>query len=500
MKPLVAVASVTIIADGATLPPTRIKALSAVRVEHGLSEPAQCELTFVDGECPLAIGTAMELTVTGQTATLFAGEVTAIQHHYEPMRGRVIRVRAYDRLHRLRKISRVRTHVRCTLADIAGALATDVGLGFAGETGPLWTHLVQHQRHDFDFLADLCERCGLFFTARDGIMRLITLAGDGEAIELALGDTLLEAEIDCNGDGACRSVETFGWNPRRAQAHRGSADQARSGRDVGVEAGPDQFGLEGKLTRPDAVVENDAQAEALAQAALDRRVAAEIVFSGVAEGDTRLIPGCRIETRGMTPEHCGRYVLTAVVHTINAERGFLTQIHSGPPPLRARPALPIAALGTVTRIDDPENLGRVQVALPGYGGIETDWLEVLAAGAGAGKGLVATPDHDDQVLVLFPNGDPAHGIAIGGLYGVGGMHDDGIDGGAVKRFSFQTPGGQRVLLDDAGNRVRIQNKRGSYVELAPNQVTVHANDADLRLEAPGRTVSVRGANIDFAKA
>ena len=44
-------------------------------------------------------------------------------------------------------------------------------------------------------------------------------------------------------------------------------------------------------------------------------------------------------------------------------------------------------------------------------------MEVLSVGAGSGKGLVACPDVDDQVLVLLLHGDPAQGIVLGGLYG-----------------------------------------------------------------------------------
>src|SRR5262245_15464383 len=96
MKPLTASVTVTICADGETLAADAVRALTAVRVEHALGDPAQCELTFVDGGCPLAIGMAITLTVAGHPGTLFAGEVTAIEHVYEPMRGRITRARAYD--------------------------------------------------------------------------------------------------------------------------------------------------------------------------------------------------------------------------------------------------------------------------------------------------------------------------------------------------------------------------------------------------------------------
>ena len=67
----------------------------------------------------------------------------------------------------------------------------------------------------------------------------------------------------------------------------------------------------------------------------------------------------------------------------------------------------MAVPGVVKSVDDPDQLGRVQVTLPTLGDIESAWMEVLSVGAGSGKGLVALPDVDDSVLVLLIHGDPA---------------------------------------------------------------------------------------------
>jgi hypothetical protein len=45
-------------------------------------------------------------------------------------------------------------------------------------------------------------------------------------------------------------------------------------------------------------------------------------------------------------------------------------------------------------------------------------------------------------------------------------------------------------------RARIADSHGSYVQLTSEQVRVHAN-TDLELEAPGKTVTIRGAKVDF---
>jgi phage baseplate assembly protein gpV len=158
-----------------------------------------------------------------------------------------------------------------------------------------------------------------------------------------------------------------------------------------------------------------------------------------------------------------------------------------------------AALGVVSRVDDPERLGRIRVTLPGYSDVESEWLHVLSPGAGKDKGLMALPDVDDRVLVLFPGETMGPGVVLGGLYGMAGPPDSGVEGGSVRRYTLRLPGGQYLRLDDQGQNIRLENSAGSYVELAPDKVVLHAA-TDMDIEAPGRTVRVRAERIDFERA
>jgi uncharacterized protein involved in type VI secretion and phage assembly len=124
---------------------------------------------------------------------------------------------------------------------------------------------------------------------------------------------------------------------------------------------------------------------------------------------------------------------------------------------------------------------------------------VLSAGAGSGKGLIALPDVGDRVLVLLSHADPSQGLVLGGLYGTKGPPDAGVDGGAIRRYTFLTPGGQRIRLDDVHNTIRLENDKGSYVELAPGKVQLHAA-TDLEIAAPGHSIVIKGQAIDFEKA
>ena len=95
--------------DGTPLALEDARTLWGVRVQQRLSMPTLCELTFLEpadgiskGEL-FSSGRSIRVKVAASGELLFNGEVTATEHIYEASRGREVRVRGYDVLHRLRK-------------------------------------------------------------------------------------------------------------------------------------------------------------------------------------------------------------------------------------------------------------------------------------------------------------------------------------------------------------------------------------------------------------
>src|SRR5579859_5053795 len=399
---------VTLEANGIPLPPALLQSLSRVYVAQRLSQPSQCELTFSEAaqtlsiDMQLAPGTDLRVTAGGITNVLFSGQVTSVEYVYGPSNQRDIRIRAYDKLHSLRKRQNIRTFAQVTLASLARELTADLSITVdAVEAGPIYQWLIQHRQSDWDMLRELAERCGLYLTLREDTLHLLTLEGVGDAVDLTLGESLLEARIEANGDSACRMVSAEGWYPMRAERCEGVATMARSGRRVSAEVPPDRLGGNVQRTLVDQSAQDDSQARAIAQAELDRRTAREVTLWGMVNGDPALRPGTPIEVRGVAPTVAGRYLLTEVIHVIDAAIGFQSEISTVVPLLQERPQGTTATLGVVSQINDPDGLGRVRVRLSTYNDIETDWMGVLTPGAGSGKGLIALPDVGDQVLVLL---------------------------------------------------------------------------------------------------
>lgn len=505
MKPVSVFPGVVVELGGRPLAPELAAALGEVRVAKRLALPAQGELAFfpaagLEGARLPEVGAGLRVAVHGRPEPLFEGEVTGVELTYGGDGGLELRVRGYDLLHRLRKRRPVRAHVEVTVAELARELVSDLGLDVAAaEDGPLRRRILQHRRSDLALLNEEAAACGLYPALRGRTLHLLTLEGAGTPLELAVGRTLLEARFDLSAEPCCRAVVAAAWDPGRAEPHGGRASVPRSGRRVPAEAPPARLGASGELTLAGFTASSDRQAEARAQAELDLRTAAEVTLWGVAEGDPRLEPGRPVEVSGVAGDFGGRYVLTRVEHRVDAEAGFVTEIDTAPPAPLARRQAAVVGWGTVTRVDDPDRLGRIKVSLPAHEGLESDWMEVTSAAAGDGKGLVAVPDVGDQVLVLFVAGDAASGVVLGGLFGSRRPPDDGVEDGGVQRLTLRGPGGERLLLDAGRRRVRLENGRGSSLELAPGTVRLHAA-TDLVLEAPGRRVTIRGEAIDFERA
>jgi phage baseplate assembly protein gpV/phage protein D len=493
------VPTVTVETDGRGLDARAAHCLAAVRVSQRLAAPAQCELTFhsdVTTTLP-DLGSDLVVRVARNADPLFAGQITAVEHVFSGDGEHSVIARAYDPLHQLRKRQQPRVLVQTTVAGLADQLATAIGLeSNAATDGPTWQNVLQHQQNDFELLVLMSARCGLYPVLGGSTLRLITLEGTGDAVLLHWGRELLEATVELNCDRSTRRVTAAGWDPLTAQSFEGSASGARSGRQTRAQASPSVVGGDDDLALFGEYASDRDHAEALAQAELDARSAAEVTLTGTAEGDTRLCAGTPVDVSGLTDELDGRYVLCAAVHTIDAEHGYLTQFSTRPPAARQRPIAAVAALGQVTSVDDPDERGRVRVKFPTYDELESDWLGVITPGAGRSRGIVALPDVDDLVLVVFPHEDAATGIVIGGLYGTGGPPDPGVVDAAVRRFSIHTADGQQVVLDDDQHRLRLEDKSGSSVELAPDGLTIHAA-TDLTIEAPGKTVTIRADSVGF---
>lgn len=478
-----------------------------IRIQQRLSLPALCALTFLDPKdelCKhhnLSLGKPLELLVAEMPSEpLFQGELTTVEYIYSPSQVHGVSVRAYDRLHNLQRSQRIDTYEEVTVSKLAQALVPDnISVENDADPGPTWPRLVQSEESDLEFLHQTGARAGRYFCLRQDGLHIMDLAGTGQpALEspLILGKSLLEARIEENSRFSWQSVAAQAWNPLKVETCESGPQRHQQNRIPQADARLSQCRTSERVLA-DVVVYDNSQAEAIARAELERLAAREVSLWGVAEGDPKLQPGKLIKVEGIASEIAGQYVLTAVNHLINPELGYVSEISTMPPdpPISAGTLM---TWGTVVSIDDQR--GRVQVKLPGYRDSQTDWLQVMAPGAGPNKGLMSIPAIGDWVLATFPHGRLEQGLVLGGLYGTHPPPDKawGIKDGDVVRHVWRTSGGQQIVLDDENQRVQLKNKAGSEVDIAKGKLKIHA-EADTDIEAPGQQIVIGGQNIDFER-
>lgn len=173
-------------------------------------------------------------------------------------------------------------------------------------------------------------------------------------------------------------------------------------------------------------------------------------------------------------------------------------------------------VGLVTDNQDPQGQGRVKVQLPwapdgGSDRYET-WARVATLMAGASRGTWFVPDPEDEVLVAFEGGDPRRPVVLGSLWNGSDQPAEQMGQGNPKRtiltgagvritlddsqgavsLLLETPGGQRVRLDDTPASVTVEDANGNSVTLESAGVTVVAAS---QVKIQGSTVQVEASMV-----
>jgi phage protein D/phage baseplate assembly protein gpV len=490
--------------DGGRLSDAATASIVGLQVRQRCNVPTACEVVASPSAGPppnFRLGATLRVALAGYPLPLFDGEITAIRHVYGPTADHQIRVRAYDRLHRLRKHRAVKAWEDTRVSDVAREVGAAADLTAAGEKGPDIALAIQDGESDLDFLVALATDAGMRVAVQDGELWLFDNSGTGTEIGLQLGRDLREVHVDVSLEPALQTVRATSWDladaELRSEEVAGTSGPPRVGMevDVGV-AGSDGVGF-----LIDAPSRSSAGLQAQGRARLDRAALQAAQVWGVSDGNPALRPGVTVVIGGVDADVAGSFVVTSVDHVIDDEIGFSSEFSNAPPPLSGHDRTTSRmTIGRVVDTRDPDSKGRVRVAFSAYQDQRSGWLPVLSPGTGEGKGFWFLPDQGDLVLVLAPSGDLANACVAGTLPGSSGPLDAGTDGSGVARTWWGTRGGTRLQLADRCDiAVDIEDSAGNRVSLGAAGISVHAA-GDLTLEAPGHTLTLRASAIEHQKA
>ena len=196
------------------------------------------------------------------------------------------------------------------------------------------------------------------------------------------------------------------------------------------------------------------------------------------------------------------------------------------PGFLARPPawLQAAYLAKVVSLDDPDGRNRVQVRLIAFDECANQdaplWARVVCPFAGKDRGAFLMPDVDDEVLVVFQNGDPSYPLVLGGLWNGSSASPADFESGqnrykvirskngvkltlddqqGQETFIAETPGGQKVTLKDGPGTITIEDANGNTITLDSSGITINAA-ANVKVTAAKVDVSAGLVNVDTAMA
>ena len=170
--------------------------------------------------------------------------------------------------------------------------------------------------------------------------------------------------------------------------------------------------------------------------------------------------------------------------------------------------------------NDPEGQGRVKITLPWAADTQV-WARVSTLMAGNNRGTWFIPDLGTEVLVAFEAGDATRPHVIGSLWNGrdqppasmdaennlkllrsrNGVRISIDDTNGSESLKLETPGGQRITLEDGAGSVVINDSNGNSIKMGPGGIEVMSSskvrvDASV-VEINAGVLTVNAASSDF---
>jgi uncharacterized protein involved in type VI secretion and phage assembly len=313
-----------------------------------------------------------------------------------------------------------------------------------------------------------------------------------------------------------------GWDPGTKAAIEGtsSSDTSKTIPTIGLNKKGSALAKEAlKGTAEEVIVDDPVltvdEAKAVAAA---RFAAAESEFiraNGTCrQGDPRLIAGRSVTIEGVGERFSGDYYVTEARHMYFQGSYTVTFSVTGRSPqslsylLHERNGHQAGGIqgvvtAKVTSLEDPEELGRVQVMypwLPKYksADLASNWARMAAPMGGKERGFYFLPEIDDEVLVSFEHGDVDRPFIVGVLWNKTDKPPAGTknvladDKKKVNQRVLRSRSGHLIVLDDTEGEEQIiiqdkTNKNNIMINSKENTLSIKA-EGDLTIEAGGKLV------------
>ncbi|MGH9129660.1 MAG: VgrG-related protein [Acidimicrobiales bacterium] len=523
---------------GASLSSAHQDLLVSAVVDNSANLPDLAVLEFSDPDAELigssgfSIGVPLTIKVNpgdGSPTSIFVGEVTALEAHFDPIGARTV-VRAYDKTNRLMRGRKTKAWVQMSYSDIISAIASAAGVpvGTVDSTSHVYDQVSQANVEDWHFCRHLADQVGYRLAVVDGKLELVkpadptagepaTLNGKGPLSYYVGDDGLVRVRAVATSAGQVPQASARGWDPKAKQSVVGDQAAQSKAAKIGALSAASMAGTfdAAPFSATWSAIGDQASVAALAKAASDQVASAFAELEAEVVGNPALRPGVTV-TIGGIGKLSGSYVLSATRHTYHRHLGYRTEMvasdrqdrsllglvaggGSSEPQVHTMPSVTTAI---VTNIEDAGGgMCRVKVKFPWLSDdYESYWARTVQLGAGASRGFEVLPEVNDEVLVAFEHGDFGAPVVLGGLHN--GVDTppmpvaEAVAGGEVVKRMFKSRTGHILLFEESDSASTItlvskDNKTELILDANKNQATLQAGK-DILVTSLGGQVTVTG--------
>lgn len=157
-------------------------------------------------------------------------------------------------------------------------------------------------------------------------------------------------------------------------------------------------------------------------------------------------------------------------------------------------------IGIVTDNKDPSKLGRVKLKLSILSEKDTTfWCPIIMQGAGKNRGWFFIPEVEDEVLVMFEQGDINRPLVVGALWGGKDKPPDKNPGPNPRRM-IKSRQGSKITFDDEKNKIIIEDGTGKgkiTFDAETNKVIIEALKGDVCLQSPTGDTQIVAKEIEM---
>lgn len=491
--------------------------IEQILVETSLHLPSVATIIIHDPALEWLDHTSLEpgktLTISPDGgATLFDGEIVEVEADLG-VEGQHVIVRAFDRLHRLSRGVHTRAFKEVSDADIVGTCAGDVGMSKECDDTPgQHAYFIQANESNLSLLQRRAAAHGYLLYANGSKLCFKAPATAGP-IAVELGTTLITFRPRLSAAGYLQKTTVRGWDPKTKQPIVGESQTSTIVPSVGLTF-KDYLALKPIGRVSNLSVQDQNVAEKMAQGLTDAYVSRYIEAEGVCLGNAALKAGSTLETKNVGTRFSGTYFVTSASHRLVPGESYLTEfsvtglnpstvLSMLNPTETSHEPLGNLTIGIITDNKDPDKLGRVKLKLPllldekTSQDLQTDWVRLAAAGAGAKRGMFFLPEVNDEVLVAFGQGDVNMAFVIGFLWNT----KDTLPGDTAKHVGSDGKVNQRIIYSRTGHYIMLDDSDAdggiSIVDKKANKIVLKAQDNTLTVEFAGDVTMTTKANLSI---